>query len=837
MGRLMVFRQRIFQAKAGGASLHSFVRCVELLEPRCLLSADVVLMAHPGDAIAGAPFQLEAKFVRGNETDFADFFGPEIIPRTSILLDQPRGGIFVDGELQIYGGHQREGSYSGVSPAIQVGSEIIFFESIWSAQGSSSPYTNGRINAAAILEDGSVIYVGQSKGKMSPGLLPITHIVPAEVPTFWSTPSEPQSPLFTDSAYSLGWIVDVSETGVFVGGENGGSFSPYYGTPEDTFWNRFPGTRTTVVETPYGSARDISRDGKYVVTPGHVWISDAISGYKISNIHPGGAMGVETDANGVAYFAEMDIDIETYAYSIGFRREDGILVSMITGQSAFWHMEFSNMVLANGELIASIHDAVSESWLMRVSDGATITLGELIGGPELIVKNVFASDGKLGLLVYDYFNNEIFATAYATLGVEPITVDLHYDFDNDGVFDQVAAGQNSVKLAHTYDAPGTYTATVVAMTPEGLELARRSIDIVVAPPWVVDVTLIEVNSMSTTGSVVEATGESHRFHEWQTVGGEVWLTVKDFLLDDLVSVTIVLHETADRLISPQWIDTLGNGSEIQQSTSEGNKVTTATIEDIDLSGFTVGDRILIGTLQFQPNLLNAVGVSLEVTGDYPQPTPESGLELVEARLGDGKGRLGVETAVPGEFVPVIYDSDDNGRVGLSDFVQFISNYGKAAGPEAPEAYRFDYDRNGVVGLSDFVLFIQHYGLQQNSAHLKIVMPGLYPSGIVLEGELITMPDLYPTSHLLAGEPIAMLPQGKNYIEVVSLNREAQTTETESPEKSLPAADVEYFSRSMPAQPQLDPRLIDASMIEADFWMVIVEPDEDQDAEWNWVSGT
>ena len=54
------------------------------------------------------------------------------------------------------------------------------------------------------------------------------------------------------------------------------------------------------------------------------------------------------------------------------------------------------------------------------------------------------------------------------------------------------------------------------------------------------------------------------------------------------------------------------------------------------------------------------------------------------------------------------DFDGDGTVGISDFLQFVEQFGFSQGDEGYEA-RFDLDGNGVIGISDFLIFVDNFG--------------------------------------------------------------------------------------------------------------------------------
>jgi len=157
---------------------------------------------------------------------------------------------------------------------------------------------------------------------------------------------------------------------------------------------------------------------------------------------------------------------------------------------------------------------------------------------------------------------------------------------------------------------------------------------------------------------------------------------------------------------------------------------TLMLQSLDLSSYEVGDRVLVANIDFPFDLENTAGVSMDGEGSYPMPTSEHGVTLVSAVNTSTSESLGVVPEVSGQFMPMIYDANDDGKVGLADFAAFISNYGRKAIPDNPQTYRFDFNRDGKVGLPDFALFISHYGDR------KFPAEPLSRSSVLLDGEPI-----------------------------------------------------------------------------------------------------
>lgn len=246
------------------------------------------------------------------------------------------------------------------------------------------------------------------------------------------------------------------------------------------------------------------------------------------------------------------------------------------------------------------------------------------------------------------------------------------------------------------------------------------------------------------------------FHEWQPVSGHVWLDIEEAFSDSPVEIVVHLTSSSTYFIDPEIASHLGTSATVESTTEGESRLTTLTLTGVDLSSNIIGDRVLIGTLLFEPDASDPAGLSANTSGQYAQWTSDIGFQVEDAAIVDGS-TLEVEPSVAGLLGPVIYDHNEDGRVGLSDFAEFVKAFGKSANEANPASYRFDYDRNGLVTLSDFAYFVRYFGYAKSSAK-DINMPGLSDplpldnnSSNQLEAEFI-LPSF------LEGEPISASPQ-------------------------------------------------------------------------------
>jgi len=299
----------------------------------------------------------------------------------------------------------------------------------------------------------------------------------------------------------------------------------------------------------------------------------------------------------------------------------------------------------------------------------------------------------------------------------------------------------------------------------------------------------------------EATVPSGKFHEWQDATGQIWITLGDDLSPGPMNVEFQITSTANWFLAPLLTDALGENRTWVHSQDDATITSNATLQNIDLSEYQSGDRILLATLILPQNLEDVVGMRVDVDGRYITPTNTHGVQLENARIMDTNHAIAVQEEVPGNFAPVIYDTDDDGRIGIRDFAGFIREYGKSVGPENGSAYRFDFNRDGRVGIADFAYFIKNYGVSKPQTS-KLSFPEAYldalvsepePPSATLEGELPATSFVEPQQRVLTDKDSHFL----NYGETAEIVRDS------SPENSS------GFQPLMANQTEEELRILDA----------------------------
>ncbi|QDU77101.1 hypothetical protein Pan97_41630 [Bremerella volcania] len=237
------------------------------------------------------------------------------------------------------------------------------------------------------------------------------------------------------------------------------------------------------------------------------------------------------------------------------------------------------------------------------------------------------------------------------------------------------------------------------------------------------------------------------FGEWDLLVGQIWLTVGPNTAEQLFDLTVDLSWDTLWFLGPEVTSHLGSEATVIHQSDGGTRTASVTISDIDLSAFQAGDRVLVGTLEFPLDPDNAANLPADTVGAYPQPVPRQGATLISVHNNTTQQPVLFDDEQEDlQLTAMQYDANEDDRIGIADFAQFIRYYGKIADESNPQAYRFDYNRDGRVGLADFALFISRYGNQKfppmtqaarQSTELEngpTAQTSSSPSGFPLEGE-------------------------------------------------------------------------------------------------------
>ncbi|QDU76821.1 hypothetical protein Pan97_38780 [Bremerella volcania] len=316
------------------------------------------------------------------------------------------------------------------------------------------------------------------------------------------------------------------------------------------------------------------------------------------------------------------------------------------------------------------------------------------------------------------------------------------------------------------------------------------------------VSLTRTDETSPVGtSLDESPSANVVFHEWESIVAQIWVTIIPEMAGGPVSLEAVIAWENELFLSPEVLEHLGSNLDI----SSHDGITKIWWDNVELSGYQAGQRVLIANLLFPVDRQNGVGISSNVVGEYPTVTQQDAFQLSDGKLGKDGQVLNSYPHIDVPIAPVVYDSDDSGHVGIGDFAQFIRNYGRTADLDKyPEAFRFDFNRDGRVGIADFAKFIQHYGQRKDSDNVTIRMPELIPETSANDNPLVLESEP-PTAEALFKD-VEVLPSGTIHFNFQSGGSDLRFDDIED-FKHAP----HYWASIPSAQSNNnpDPRLIDA----------------------------
>lgn len=353
-------------------------------------------------------------------------------------------------------------------------------------------------------------------------------------------------------------------------------------------------------------------------------------------------------------------------------------------------------------------------------------------------------------------------------GTETISLDLSQLFDDvdiDTSGDQLTLSitQNSeaqwitsqLEFDHLqlhFDAAFHGTAEIeITAADLGGELATFVLFVSVREKFDLEMTLVSPESSDQLGSLVtEIPRSPYRLHEWEPMTAQLWFTPPNADSQGTLQISVDFNP---QFWTPGEILTVeGATIETMLHSDENGTWLELTISQWESAAIAMDESILLGTLTMVPAVESPVGVPMSDLTAHPAASNEVGIGLREARFAEPSSSLTATTAEGSELLPVVFDLDDDGRIGLADFTRFISSYGQFSTPDNPAALAADFTQSGRVGLSDFVLFIQNYG-RRKEEHPNIIFPEI----LRLDSGSEPDPESPEGSEILEGEPIVESP--------------------------------------------------------------------------------
>ncbi|PQO38693.1 hypothetical protein C5Y96_02080 [Blastopirellula marina] len=389
----------------------------------------------------------------------------------------------------------------------------------------------------------------------------------------------------------------------------------------------------------------------------------------------------------------------------------------------------------------SIGDHVDESFTVTTIDGTEEMISIRIDGVnDLAIPSIDT------VTSFRFVGSEIEVTASATdVDGDDSSIDYQYAVYIDG--NPTAAfsggGVDQTQFAFTPTVAGEYRIELTAIDDDNGE---STVDTTITVGTASLVSFQFADDGALPGGVNNnGPGPEALYHEWQDATGQLWITIDADVPNAPFDLTFQLTSTDNWLAEPQLVAHMANSSSWQHQQDANTLTTSGTLHGLDLSEYQAGDRVLLATIVYPDDLTEPAGLLMNKTGEYTTATNDHGVQLVYAQVSPSSQPFAVDQNVSGQFLPVVYDSNDDGKIGIADFAQFISQYSKAPNASNPEAYRFDYNWDGKVGINDFANFISHYGRKKGNPPATIVMPNPTPGqpqqSLVLEGESLASPEL------------------------------------------------------------------------------------------------
>ncbi|MCA9248474.1 MAG: hypothetical protein KDA42_15220, partial [Planctomycetales bacterium] len=270
-----------------------------------------------------------------------------------------------------------------------------------------------------------------------------------------------------------------------------------------------------------------------------------------------------------------------------------------------------------------------------------------------------------------------------------------------------------------------------------------------------DLTLFRANDPSAT----DASGQRFTLRqsaagawadEWTDLVAEIWVSTST---DAPVAI-----RSAD--VSLEFNTQYFTATAVEFGAAFDNSNASAVVDDpsgrVDLFGTTTlqgigeGQYALLARVLLRQTIDDA-GVPIldenrqagdAVATDWVRLVPDSATLDTE-----GAPLVSLQTGVPNELplLPVIYDLDDNGRIGFSDLAIFSADF-LLPTSSSPEARRSDFDLSGRVSFGDLALFSNNFLLNRESG-AELNYPNEFPMG--REAAPLPPPGLIPATEFAA----------------------------------------------------------------------------------------
>ncbi|MDO4574221.1 MAG: Ig-like domain-containing protein [Planctomycetia bacterium] len=220
-----------------------------------------------------------------------------------------------------------------------------------------------------------------------------------------------------------------------------------------------------------------------------------------------------------------------------------------------------------------------------------------------------------------------------------------------------------------------------------------------------------VKEKTESETVSELPESAEYLTEWDTSYVELWVNTQDPNVD-------IENVQVDLLYNTEYFTATG----IEYGEAVANGLASA-ITDAEGKITQIGGDLSHAVTNADGFVLLA-RVKLESTGDDNVAgdnvgAVKSGLVLENILLTDHVGNYidpNTQVYVNTKIYPVVYDSNDDGIIDVSDLITFAKRFGKSSADSTDVAtWAMDFDKSGVIDVSDLIAFAKNFGKGRDSS--------------------------------------------------------------------------------------------------------------------------
>jgi len=215
-------------------------------------------------------------------------------------------------------------------------------------------------------------------------------------------------------------------------------------------------------------------------------------------------------------------------------------------------------------------------------------------------------------------------------------------------------------------------------------------------------------------------------HEWDRFDLEIWVrgnSNETVFVDDL-SLDLGYRTEFISAVDVQFGGSFREGTQSFEIEDGLGRVRQIHSEDANVA-LTNLDRVLFARVNFAPLQENNDNVRLDhETGSVGPHALNLSVENVSVASAGTTAAATHEALPQTELIPIIFDLNDDQKISLADFAQFVSVYGgRGDAPGEGLGWFADFNKDNKVTLGDLSLFVQNFG----KSHLSedIILPANY----------------------------------------------------------------------------------------------------------------